>query len=1503
MSRAAYNYQFFFKTIKIFVFFACIFGIWFLSFDSAKAANVNFTLQAWVRPEVSAATKAILAKDAEMRLVADGNSKLSCQIHNGTAWQTAAVSSAALSLNLWQYVSCAYDGSNLKVYINGQEAGSQAMTENVQNTANFLNTGKDSGGTYGYFNGFIDSVKIYPYARTAAQIKADYMARGTAKGVSASMGKALNEGGWMTQDLVGYWKMDEASWNGTAGEVIDSSGTGNNGVAVGATGIPTTGTGKFGNGGVFDGVDDYVSVADNNSLDITNAITVSAWVKADVVFSSRLGEGYTVKYEANELPENATPVWSKQGSEAATVSGGILTIVDTSTTSIRDYYRFWAMNRTTGSTILTRVKVNSTGTCGLGFYVTDNTSWAFVCFDNNSTDLNNLEFISYPVDNTIFHSYRITFKNGLMKIFLDENPTPIINRSILRTSGNNVLQFGSSAYLSSVSTSDWDYLYYSLDGAYEPSDEQYLIHNIASKGEDAYAFEIRSGMLYGFINSGSISTTIDTNWHYVTQTYDGSSHKLYVDGVLKSSRSLTGAIATNSSNLAFGNYLDGSIDSVRIYNRALSAKEVRDLYNFAPGPVGWWKMDEKVSGNAKTLNDSSGYGNTGTTYYGANATGMDCMVPGKIGGGCSFDGVDDYVNAGNGASLNITGAITIEAWVYWTAETNTLQFIVRKFNSGDGNDRIYWYVEKSNGLLHAGTYTGAVFQEVSTTISANTWNHIVWVYNKDDGSNQMKLYVNSIIKSQNTYTRQIPTTTGSWTLGGSSGNQFNGSIDEVRIYNYARTPSQIAEDYAGGAGRKQPVGHWKFDEGYGITANNSGIGGSSLNGAMTNFAAPATADSGWTNSGKFGKALKFDGTDDMATITNSTVIDLNDNLNAGFTIMGWVNADTAGEGSGGQIFWKGANNYLRVDTLSAGRLDIEGKLDLATTDANLNLSSTIATGAWNHIAMSYDGAAKITLWLNGVNKGSNTGSGATTAESNNLLIGGTTTDNFDGAIDDFKIYSYELTEDEIREEYNSGVTTKLGSTGTTSAGAPDDSANRTYCIPGDTSTCNPPVAYWNFDEGTGATVNDITGNNNTGAWNGTGSRWTIGKIGKGGSFNGSNDYIDAGNGASLNITGAMTVELWFNNKQLSASSGLKGVVGKMRWASSSDNQGWLLRFSNQQLVFISQHNLYEQVNFLSSFSANTWYHVAIVYNGTNLTKYVNGNQDSISAITQWLPTTNSLLIGSSYGTAENFNGTIDDVRIYNYARTPAQVAWDYNRGKPVAEWKFDECSGATANDASGNGNNGTITIGATGAQNGLGSCAGVDTSKAWYNGRAGKINSAMSFDGVDDYAGVADSSVLDLTSFTLSSWVKINQYKLSGIVSKSSPGPDTSGKNINYAIGIDASGYGGVAFEETDGTDHALSSVSILPLDTWVHFTGSYDYASGVFKVYINGKLDAQKTEGTFQPELNAQMVGIANGILDGVPSAGYYFNGLIDDVKIFNYALTPAQVKIEYNGGAVSFK
>ena len=87
----------------------------------------------------------------------------------------------------------------------------------------------------------------------------------------------ISEGVTLTQGLVGWWKMDEASWNGTAGEVIDASGNILHGTRVGNA---TTVIGKYNNAGTFDGTGDYVAVADNSLLDITNAITVSVWAKA-----------------------------------------------------------------------------------------------------------------------------------------------------------------------------------------------------------------------------------------------------------------------------------------------------------------------------------------------------------------------------------------------------------------------------------------------------------------------------------------------------------------------------------------------------------------------------------------------------------------------------------------------------------------------------------------------------------------------------------------------------------------------------------------------------------------------------------------------------------------------------------------------------------------------------------------------------------------------------------------------------------------------------------------------------------------------------------------------------------------------------------------------------------------------------------------------------------------------------------------------------------------------
>jgi len=131
-----------------------------------------------------------------------------------------------------------------------------------------------------YYSGRLDEIKAYPYARTKAQIQTDYNA-GLAgisanEGTTASFGDASDK--WMSDGLVGYWKMDESSWNGTSGEVKDASGNNNNGTAVNGA---TTGAGKFGSGGSFDG-SNYVSI--NNSASLSSGVgnfAVTAWFKSN----------------------------------------------------------------------------------------------------------------------------------------------------------------------------------------------------------------------------------------------------------------------------------------------------------------------------------------------------------------------------------------------------------------------------------------------------------------------------------------------------------------------------------------------------------------------------------------------------------------------------------------------------------------------------------------------------------------------------------------------------------------------------------------------------------------------------------------------------------------------------------------------------------------------------------------------------------------------------------------------------------------------------------------------------------------------------------------------------------------------------------------------------------------------------------------------------------------------------------------------------------------------
>lgn len=355
-------------------------------------------------------------------------------------------------------------------------------------------------------------------------------------------------------------------------------------------------------------------------------------------------------------------------------------------------------------------------------------------------------------------------------------------------------------------------------------------------------------------------------------------------------------------------------------------------------------------------------------------------------------------------------------------------------------------------------------------------------------------------------------------------------------------------------------------------------------------------------------------------------------------------------------------------------------------------------------------------------------SDAPAADSNPLLIGGPTTANFNGFIDEFKIYPYERSADQIKTDFG-----KVPSFHGKSASIGDD---RSFVN-------NGLIGYWPLDDGVNNPcvygvdkARDSSGNNFTGTWK-NGAASTSGKFANAINFDGNNDYIRVTHDPALDPTDELTYAAWINKN---TTTGDHRIMQKddanvspyyykalmQHWTNFRFTYGVACVFDNS----ISQLIIYTDGEMLSSLTLNM---------GTS-----NNNTQDISI-------GNS---GSSY-TQYDFQGAIDNFSIYNYARTPAQIAWDYNRGAPIGWWKLDECQGTAAHDSSDNHLDGTIIPGASGNTS-AGACNSGSSSEMWNNGTTGKYNRSLGFDGIDDYIDIGNqSSLFTPDQLTVSAWVKL----------------------------------------------------------------------------------------------------------------------------------------------------
>jgi formylmethanofuran dehydrogenase subunit C len=420
-------------------------------------------------------------------------------------------------------------------------------------------------------------------------------------------------------------------------------------------------------------------------------------------------------------------------------------------------------------------------------------------------------------------------------------------------------------------------------------------------------------------------------------------HDLEVKGTLSLSTNgltVTGSLVANAGTFTTATGITlGSIATSETLNLGTNAIKNLSINN---GLVGYWKFDEGVGTVAK---DSSGNGNDGTLTNGPIWSSTVPTTRFYNPKSLSFDGVNDYVNAGNGSALNIDGDVTVSAWV----NTNGYNFasnlaIIDRF---DGSRIPYALsaTENSGDMWWFAIFDGTNAPAVGSIISFNTnWHHITGM--RHQASDTIKLYVDGVLTSAATDTTagSLSTNTNTYIgarLQGGLQRAFPGLIDDVRIYNRALSASEIATLASGyattGSGTYTLGANLALSGNLDIRSGTLDVSGSShgvtLSGNFLNVAG-FTARSG---------TVTFDGT--LQTISGSTVFSgFEKSITAATTLF--LDPTSRQSVSGSLVLQGTAGNLLSIRSTRSGsgaRILLDGDSGTQTVQY-LNVKDSNATG-------------------------------------------------------------------------------------------------------------------------------------------------------------------------------------------------------------------------------------------------------------------------------------------------------------------------------------------------------------------------------------------------------------------------------------------------------------------------------------------------------------------------------------------------------------------------------
>lgn len=203
-----------------------------------------------------------------------------------------------------------------------------------------------------------------------------------------------------------------------------------------------------------------------------------------------------------------------------------------------------------------------------------------------------------------------------------------------------------------------------------------------------------------------------------------------------------------------------------------------------------------------------------------------------------------------------------------------------------------------------------------------------------------------------------------------------------------------------------------------------------------------------------------------------------------------------------------------------------------------------------------------------------------------------------------------------------------------------------------------PVAAWAFSEGSGTTSADATGNNHTMTLQG-GATWIAGHTANGLNFSGTGQYATTPHVADLSLTSTGALEAWIF---LSALSRWHGVISKGT-ANSDQSHNYAMEVTNANVpnCVLGNGSSAVVVAGVAAIPLNTWTHLACTWDGTTVRLYRDGsNVASGSQTLTPVANTAPLSLGQFGASSDRMQGRIDDVRVWNVARSAAEIVSDMN---------------------------------------------------------------------------------------------------------------------------------------------------------------------------------------------------------------------------------------------------